>query len=182
MRPGDLRGYPHATKPLRQDRRDAGAGQLHQGSASASWPTPGPTCSASISAMAATTTMPRASPCCARSSRSVAGRSARSWTCRGPSCGSAASPTAGSRLARGDHFRLDLDKAQGDQHRATLPHPEIFAVLQPGQDLLLDDGRIRLQVERCGPRFRRDARWSTAAACPTARASTCPTPCCRSRP
>ena len=43
-------------------------------------------------------------------------------------------------------------------HRATragsrLPHPEIFAVLQPGQDLLLDDGRIRLEVERCGPDF-----------------------------
>ena len=56
-------------------------------------------------------------------------------------------------LARGDHFRLDLDQAQGDQQRANLPHPEIFAVLQPGQDLLLDDGRIRLRVERCGPDF-----------------------------
>ena len=32
------------------------------------------------------------------------------------------------------------------------------------------------------PRFRRDARSSTAAGCPTARASTCPTRCCRSRP
>jgi pyruvate kinase len=56
-------------------------------------------------------------------------------------------------LARGDQFRLDLDKAQGDQHRVTLPHPEIFAVLQSGQDLLLDDGRIRLKVERCSPEF-----------------------------
>ncbi len=56
-------------------------------------------------------------------------------------------------LARGDHFRLDLDPAQGDQQRCNLPHPEIFAVLQAGQDLLLDDGRIRLHVERCGPEF-----------------------------
>jgi len=56
-------------------------------------------------------------------------------------------------LARGDQFRLDLDKAQGDQHRVTLPHPEIFAVLQSGQDLLLDDGRISLKVERCSPEF-----------------------------
>ena len=56
-------------------------------------------------------------------------------------------------LARGDAFRLDLDDAAGDQHRCRLPHPEIFAVLQPGQDLLLDDGRIRLRVERCGPDF-----------------------------
>ena len=56
-------------------------------------------------------------------------------------------------LTRGDPFRLDLDPAPGDQSRANLPHPEIFAVLQSGQDLLLDDGRIRLQVERCGPDF-----------------------------
>jgi pyruvate kinase len=56
-------------------------------------------------------------------------------------------------LARGDRFRLDLDTAPGDQGRASLPHPEIFAVLQSGQDLLLDDGRIRLKVERCGPDF-----------------------------
>ena len=56
-------------------------------------------------------------------------------------------------LARGDPFRLDLEQVQGDQHRVTLPHPEIFAVLQPSQNLLLDDGRIRLQVDRCGRDF-----------------------------
>ena len=56
-------------------------------------------------------------------------------------------------LARGDRFRLDLEQLQGDQRRVTLPHAEIFAVLQPGQNLLLDDGRIRLQVEECGPDF-----------------------------
>ena len=53
-------------------------------------------------------------------------------------------------LAEGDKFRLDLDKKPGDQHRVTLPHPEIFQALEPGSDLLLDDGRIKLTVEGCG--------------------------------
>ena len=56
-------------------------------------------------------------------------------------------------LARGDRFRLDLDEAPGDERRVSLPHPEIFAVLQVGQDLLLDDGRLRLKIDRCGPEF-----------------------------
>lgn len=54
-------------------------------------------------------------------------------------------------LAEGQAFRLDLDPAPGDAQRASLPHPEIFAALQPGAELLLDDGRLRLVVERCGP-------------------------------
>jgi pyruvate kinase len=56
-------------------------------------------------------------------------------------------------LNRGDPFRLDLDETPGSQQRARLPHPEIFAVLAPEQELLLDDGKIRLRVERCGPEF-----------------------------
>lgn len=62
---------------------------------------------------------------------------------------------AGGRveLAAGESFRLDLDEAPGDARRVRLPHPEIFAVLEPGQELLLDDGRIRLSVESCGPDF-----------------------------
>jgi len=34
-----------------------------------------------------------------------------------------------------------------------LPHPEIFAALKPGANLLLDDGKLRLQVVRCGADF-----------------------------
>ena len=49
--------------------------------------------------------------------------------------------------------RLDLDPAPGDETRAHLPHPEIFAGLREGAELLLDDGKIRLVVERCGPEF-----------------------------
>jgi pyruvate kinase len=54
-------------------------------------------------------------------------------------------------LKAGDRFRLDLDPTPGDNARAHLPHPEIFASLTPGLDLLLNDGRIRLQVRSCGP-------------------------------
>jgi len=60
----------------------------------------------------------------------------------------------GSVQLTADHsFRLDLDPMPGSAQRAGLPHPEIFAVLQPGAELLLDDGRLRLVVERCGADF-----------------------------
>ena len=51
-----------------------------------------------------------------------------------------------AELAVGAPFRLDLDDRPGDQNRVSLPHREIFSVLRPGVDLLLDDGRIRLKV------------------------------------
>ena len=58
------------------------------------------------------------------------------------------------RLVEGAPFRLDLDRAKpGDATRVPMPHPEIFAALQPGADLLLDDGRLRLRVERSGVDF-----------------------------
>ena len=50
-------------------------------------------------------------------------------------------------LAEGARFRLDLDPAPGDRGRAPLPHPEIFAAVAPGVELLLDDGRIRLRID-----------------------------------
>ena len=55
------------------------------------------------------------------------------------------------QLRPGARFRLDLDPTPGNGSRAPLPHPEIFAALHPGTDLLLDDGKIRLRVEHCGP-------------------------------
>jgi pyruvate kinase len=54
-------------------------------------------------------------------------------------------------LARDAGFRLDLDRTPGDVRRAPLPHPEIFAALRPGADVLIDDGRVRLRVDSCGP-------------------------------
>ena len=56
-------------------------------------------------------------------------------------------------LAAGAPFHLDLDRQAGDEHRAPLPHPEIFEALQPGTELLLDDGKVRLEVETCGSSF-----------------------------
>lgn len=51
----------------------------------------------------------------------------------------------------GDRFRLDLQDVPGDGTRVSLPHPEIFAALRPGTDLLVDDGKVRLRVIDCGP-------------------------------
>jgi len=56
-------------------------------------------------------------------------------------------------LQAGDAFRLDLSDQPGDARRTPLPHPEIFAALKPGADLLLNDGRVRLRVTRCGADF-----------------------------
>lgn len=56
-------------------------------------------------------------------------------------------------LAESQPFRLELDDAPGDTRRVGLPHPEIFAALAPGAELLLDDGKLRLVVERCGTSF-----------------------------
>jgi len=56
-------------------------------------------------------------------------------------------------LQKGQSFRLDLDETLGDDRRVNLPHPEVFAALQTGTELLLDDGRMRLRVEAHGPDF-----------------------------
>lgn len=56
-------------------------------------------------------------------------------------------------LEPGAAFRLDLTDEPGDTHRAYLPHPEIFAALKPGASLLVDDGKIGLQVKECGRDF-----------------------------
>lgn len=55
-------------------------------------------------------------------------------------------------LEAGQRFRLDLDSDDGDGQRVCLPHPEILQVLGPGATLLLNDGRIRLEVVRCSDR------------------------------
>jgi pyruvate kinase len=57
----------------------------------------------------------------------------------------------GVDLKAGQSFRFDLDsKKPGDDKRAPLPHPEILEAVQPGSNLLLDDGRIRVVVKREG--------------------------------
>ncbi len=52
-------------------------------------------------------------------------------------------------LEEGDGFRFDLDPKEGDATRVCLPHPEIFAALKVGSTLLVNDGRIKLEVIEC---------------------------------
>ncbi len=44
------------------------------------------------------------------------------------------------------HFTLDRNPAPGDETRVCLPHPELFGILERGQRLLINDGKIRLKV------------------------------------
>jgi len=60
---------------------------------------------------------------------------------------------AGEELIEGAAFRMDLSTIPGDAMRVNLPHPEIFAALEPGAWLLVNDGKIRLTVESCGKDF-----------------------------
>ena len=83
------------------------------------------------------------------SRRTWVGRSEFSWTCRGQSCGSARSRAGRVILTTGAKFGLDLAGGPGDKERVSLPHPEIFQALAPGVQLLLDDGKVRLEVESC---------------------------------
>jgi pyruvate kinase len=58
-----------------------------------------------------------------------------------------------ARLKSGQDFRLDLDPAPGDASRICVPHPEVFAALKAGADILLDDGKVCLRVARHGRDF-----------------------------
>ena len=53
-------------------------------------------------------------------------------------------------LKPGAMIRLDLDPKPGDERRASVPHPEVFAALEEGTDLLVDDGKVRLRIGRHG--------------------------------
>ncbi|MBO9670132.1 MAG: pyruvate kinase [Sphingobium sp.] len=50
-------------------------------------------------------------------------------------------------LKAGAKFQLDKNSAPGDATRVNLPHPEIFAALETGSRLLLDDGKLVLRVQ-----------------------------------
>jgi pyruvate kinase len=59
---------------------------------------------------------------------------------------------AGGRLdlETGEAVRFVLDGAEGGRDAIPLPHPEIFAAVVPGQELLIDDGRVRVRVSGLG--------------------------------
>lgn len=56
-------------------------------------------------------------------------------------------------LEKGQPFRLELTDIKGNETVASLPHPEIFEALRPDMELLLDDGKIRLRVDKVGKDF-----------------------------
>src|SRR6478735_7773409 len=58
----------------------------------------------------------------------------------------------GVMLEKDARFVLDSDPAPGDVKRVYLPHPEILSALEPGHALILDDGKIRLVVEKASPK------------------------------
>ena len=51
-------------------------------------------------------------------------------------------------IKAGDTFIFDTDKTPGDASRVYLPHAEIFASAQAGDYLLLNDGRLRVEITR----------------------------------
>ena len=51
-------------------------------------------------------------------------------------------------VAAGDEIRFVPEGSDGDSLSIPLRHPEIFAAVMPGHDLLIDDGRIRVHVTR----------------------------------
>jgi pyruvate kinase len=54
-------------------------------------------------------------------------------------------------LETGASFVLDRDPTPGDASRVELPHKEIFAALEVGARLLLDDGKLVLRVSNVAP-------------------------------
>src|SRR6195952_4624432 len=55
--------------------------------------------------------------------------------------------------AAGEQLRFVLSGSDGDRMSIPLPHPEIFDAVAPGDDLLIDDGRVRVRVTGLGPDF-----------------------------
>ena len=51
-------------------------------------------------------------------------------------------------LVNGQIFTLDMNDEEGNLDRVTLPHPEIYQAVQPKTELLLNDGKIRLHIEK----------------------------------
>lgn len=50
------------------------------------------------------------------------------------------------QLKPGKIFSFDMTKRKGSRNRVGLPHPEIFESVEPGHRLLLDDGKLELNV------------------------------------
>ncbi len=56
-------------------------------------------------------------------------------------------------VAPGERIRFVLPGTDSDERAIPLPHPQIFAAVLPGHDLLIDDGRVRVRVDGLGSNF-----------------------------
>lgn len=59
----------------------------------------------------------------------------------------------GELLMAGQIFRFDLDPTPGSAQRVMLPHPEIIEASEVGHELLIDDGKMKLEVVGTGPGY-----------------------------
>src|SRR6266481_2926347 len=53
-------------------------------------------------------------------------------------------------VVAGEQVRFVLSGSDGDKMSIPLPHSEIFDTVAPGDDLLIDDGRVRVRVTGLG--------------------------------
>ena len=67
-------------------------------------------------------------------------------------CGTFANPD-GEVLQAGQMFRFDLLDDKGSDTRVKLPHPEIIEASEVGHILLIDDGKVKLEVVGTGPGY-----------------------------
>ena len=65
---------------------------------------------------------------------------------QGPKLRLGAFIVGGVAVEPGDLVTLTLEEVAGTGERVTLPHPEIFAAMQIGGRLLVDDGKVRLRI------------------------------------
>lgn len=56
----------------------------------------------------------------------------------------------GTVITAGDKVVFDQNDVEGDASRLPLPHPDIFAAIQPGARVLMDDGKLVLKVVSLG--------------------------------
>ena len=57
------------------------------------------------------------------------------------------------QLISGESFRFDSSDEAGNSERVCLPHPEVLDALQLGSQVLVNDGKIRLEVVNKGSKF-----------------------------
>jgi len=53
-------------------------------------------------------------------------------------------------LEKGKKFIFDREEKAGDSSRVQLPHAELFESIRPGTSILIDDGKVRLNVIEAG--------------------------------